>query len=495
MEKNYILNLWASKPRQARRILREEWPELHEIVSAYAGKNLSEKAYKFFNNLPDGKMCEHCGNPAVFLDFRRGYTEFCGAKCVANSSRITQQKQNTLVKLHGVTHYSKTAEYKKKFTDTCQERYGVNNPGQISGLKEKRSRNKQYTFFTNVIKEISEFSTPKFTFDEYTFIRDTSLPWECVNCETEFTASLFGKIPKCKQCYPSNNRGAQSSVECDILNEIKQFYHGEIIENSRLIIPPQELDMYFPDKQFAIEVNGIYWHSSDKLDKMYHQQKFNTCNQSGISILMVTDYEWKHKRDLVLNMIKHRLGIAQSRIHTRKCILKVIDSSTAKLFLNNNHVNGFARSSGHLGLYFNNTLVSVLSYATRHRFKTDHNIIEIVRLAFSCNAPGALGKFIKYLQNNFIGYDIISYADLRYGVGNVYIQNNFVLSHMTSPGYWYLLKGVLYHRLSWTKQRLVKLGYPSEKTEQTIMAEMGALRIYDCGHYCYNLNYTKTENK
>lgn len=483
----YIHELWSSRPKQAKRVLREEWPELHIIVSELTGKNLSEKAYKFCHALPSSKQCGHCGADAVFLDFRRGYTEFCSAKCVANSTKITAKKQNSTLEKYGVTHYSKTDDYRQKFTTTCIEKYGVVNPGQIPELKAKRSRAKQLTYFTQLVSLVSEFAIPKFSFDEYVNVRDDTMPWECVKCNTEFMSHLFGKLPKCTTCYPPGNIGAQSSIERDILNEVRKFYHGEIVENSRSIIKPQELDLYFPEKKFAIEVNGIYWHSADKLTTTYHQDKFKACNELGITLLMVTDYEWKLRRDVVIKMIQHRLGDVRRRIHTRLCTLMPISNSNAKVFLDNNHMHGYARSSGHLGLYYNNELVSVLSYMTKNRFNSNDATIEIVRLALLDSVPGVLGKYIKYLQNLYPNYSITSYADLRYGTGAVYANNNFQLTHTTKPGYWYFIGGELYHRLSWTKQKLVKLGYPAHKTELEIMTEMGALRIYDCGHHCYKL--------
>ena len=45
----------------------------------------------------------------------------------------------------------------------------------------------------------------------------------------------------------------------------------------------------------------------------------------------------------------------------------------------------------------------------------------------------------------------------------------------------------MYHRLSWTKKKLVGLGHDVNKTEHTIMEELGAMRIYDCGHNYYEL--------
>jgi hypothetical protein len=487
LAKNYILKLWTEKPRQAKRVVREEWLQLHTLLSAYEGKNLSEKAYRFYNDIPDGRQCENCRQPAIFLDFRRGYTDFCGIKCMANSPRIQNQKKKTNTVKYGVSHFSKTDEYKRKFTSTCQLRYGVNNPGQIVANQESRSRAKQMTYFNGLLLEIADFTIPRFTFDEYTYVRDTELPWQCVTCDNEFTSSTFGKLPKCPKCFVIGNVGAQSSIEKDVLAEIRKFYDGEILENSRAIITPQELDIYFPDKKFAIEVNGVYWHSSTHVVSSYHQDKFNKCQNAGITLFMVTDYEWLHHRELVLNMIKHRLGLKTTRIHTRKCTVAPINAKTAKEFLSARHIHGFAKASGHLGLWHNDELVAVLSYMKNHRFKKDTNKLEIVRLALAYTVPGALGKFIKYLLASYIGYDIITYADLRYGTGNVYLANNFKLLHTTKPGYWYLLKGVMYHRLSWTKKKLVGLGHDSSKTEHDIMAELGAMRIYDCGHNYYEL--------
>ena len=245
LAKDYVLTVWTEKPKQAKRVVREEWLQLHELLNTYNGKNLSEKAYRFFNDMPDGRLCENCGQPAVFLDFRRGYTDFCGVKCMSTSPRIQNQKKKTITAKYGVSHFSKTDEYKRKFISTCQQRYGVNNPGQIVTLKESRSRAKQLTYFNSLMIELAEISVPKFTFDKYTYVRDSDLPWQCVKCENEFTSSIFGKLPKCPNCFKVYKAGAQSSIELDMLAEIRKFYDGAILENSRAIIAPQELYIYF----------------------------------------------------------------------------------------------------------------------------------------------------------------------------------------------------------------------------------------------------------
>ena len=485
LNKQYILTIWESNPRAASQTIKKYRVDLYDQIMQIPGKTFSEKSWNYIYG--DPPLCKHCNGPTTYRSFSTGYTTFCSTKCLANNKDIQEQKQQTATDRYGVGHYSKTADYKAKFKSTCLDRYGVTNPGQIINNQKKRSRKKQLTFYTQLINEIKEYTIPKFTFDEYTYVRDTSLLWECTLCNTQFTASVFGKLPKCSTCFPTHNNGGPSSIELDIKSEIAQFYGGPIIENSRTIIPPKELDLFFPELNFAIEVNGVYWHSSKFCDKTYHQDKFNLCNAAGISLLMITDYEWQTNRNLVLRMIKHRMQISDTAIYARKCNVQIITSKLAKEFLSKNHIHGYSNASIHYGLYYATELVSVLSISTRHRFNHNTAILEIVRLGFSQRVVGALGKLLKQVKLDYPNTIIATYADLRIGTGTVYLKNNFVLKSVTKPGYWYLYNNIMYHRLSWTKQKLVALGHDAQLTEEQIMTNIGALRIYDCGHNYYEL--------
>ncbi len=50
----------------------------------------------------------------------------------------------------------------------------------------------------------------------------------------------------------------------------------------RNIINPKELDIYFPEHNIAIEVNGLYWHGELKKNKFYHETKRKMCEEKGI---------------------------------------------------------------------------------------------------------------------------------------------------------------------------------------------------------------------
>ena len=82
-------------------------------------------------------------------------------------------------------------------------------------------------------------------------------------------------------CHYTENNGT-SFYEKEIINFIKSIYDGEIIENNRHIISPMELDIYIPQKNLAIEFNGLYWHSELFRDKNYHFDKIN---------LLITDHK------------------------------------------------------------------------------------------------------------------------------------------------------------------------------------------------------------
>lgn len=63
----------------------------------------------------------------------------------------------------------------------------------------------------------------------------------------------------CAVCHPRDTN--VSGVEQEIREYVKLLYSGEILYNNRTVLQPLELDLYMPEINMAIEVNGTYWHS------------------------------------------------------------------------------------------------------------------------------------------------------------------------------------------------------------------------------------------
>ena len=105
-----------------------------------------------------------------------------------------------------------------------------------------------------------------------------------------------GLPPLCAQC---KNTYTSSKEEQEIANYISTFYTGELIRNSREIISPLELDLYYTEKRIAIEFNGDYWHSEKFKDKYYHYNKFIICKEKDITLVSIFEQEWNDNRDKI----------------------------------------------------------------------------------------------------------------------------------------------------------------------------------------------------
>lgn len=119
----------------------------------------------------------------------------------------------------------------------------------------------------------------------------------------------YGHPPLCTQCV---NSLSTSHYETEISDFIKTFYTGKLVSNVRNVINPLELDLYYPDKNIAIEFNGDYWHSSLYKSKEYHYNKFIKCYNLEISLVSIFESKWKeHKQqiqDYLLDLFNDRLN-------------------------------------------------------------------------------------------------------------------------------------------------------------------------------------------
>jgi len=65
----------------------------------------------------------------------------------------------------------------------------------------------------------------------------------------------------CTICNDITNKNVSYS-EKELANFIKDNYNGKILENTKDVISPYELDIYLSDLKLAIEFNGLYYHSN-----------------------------------------------------------------------------------------------------------------------------------------------------------------------------------------------------------------------------------------
>lgn len=258
--------------------------------------------------------------------------------------------------------------------------------------------------------------------------------------------------------------------------------------NTRKIIAPKELDIYVPEKRFAIEYNGIYWHKNKP--STYHLDKTEQCNKNKITLLHIFDYEWRdiNKRNIIIDIIDKNLGTNKTVIYARNTELRPVQLSEAKQFLELYHLQGWFPAEVYLGLYYNNELVELMTFGTS-RFNTQYDY-ELLRLCskLGVTVVGGAGKLFSAFIETHKNKSIISYCNRSKFNGKVYEQLGMKLLGSTEPSYIYTNGSYnnILSRYSCTKQKLLEKGWgTAEMTEEQIMTEHGYSRVYDCGTLKY----------
>ena len=286
---------------------------------------------------------------------------------------------------------------------------------------------------------------------------------------------------------------AKSKCEEDI-KYFLQSLNLSVLSRNREIIKPQELDIYIPDKNIAIEYDGLIWHSEKfSKDKYYHLKKTEECNKLGIRLIHIFEDEWLEKENIVKSMLSNILGYNSNKIYARKCEIKEIGSEIAFPFLDENHIQGKCKAKYYIGLYYQNELVSLMTFGKTRQMKKYNNDYdntwELLRFCSKLNTTviGGASKLLKYFIKKYNPKQIITYADKRWSNGNLYNKLGFVHTHDSKPNYYYVIGQKRENRFKYRKGELVKKGFDKNKSEHQIMIENGMYRIYDCGAMCFKM--------
>jgi len=393
----------------------------------------------------------------------------------------------------------------KSFKKTNIEKYGVEHVWMVKEIHQKtmenRDREKSNEKQKNTVRKkyLNEL-LPKLKnnnlllLDNYTCNKDgnTSKPYtfKCLQCDNIFTSTLLGSgiIPKCTKCFTNVKNNKLEIFITDFLNK----HNISFITNTRKIISPKELDIYIPKHKLGIEINGLYWHGElNGKYKNYHLDKTKQCFTNGVELIHFSEDDILNKGEIVLSIIKNKLGLNENKVYARKCVIKTITNKEKEIFMEQNHLGGGkTKDSVSYGLFYGDLLVSSMSFSKR-KITKGKPTWEISRFAskMNYNVVGGFSKLFKNFIKEYKPNKLISYVDLRLSSydfeKSVYHKNGMKFDSYTPPNYWYFYRSSndkKYHRYSFRKNILVKEGFDPNKTEWQIMQERGFDRIWDCGN-------------
>jgi len=421
-----------------------------------------------------------------------------GIKKAASTEIKEKIKQKNLEK-YGVTSFLATEECQNKSKLETLRKFGVIRPFQNRNIYEKGIKTKK-------LKRMKRYSLLREKLEsDFDLVLQEDVPshikedvyCECVNGHIfKRQAYLFDNNPYCPYCNKKKKSLGERQIkdlllgymdEKDIQCSFRDYDNG--IENK---FSYNETDILIRCRNIGIEFNGVYWHSERMgKDKSYHVNKTNLCEEKSIQLIHIFEDEWLFKNEICKSVLLSKFGIFENKIHGRKCEVRQISSKDKNLFLDQNHLQGKDTSSIKLGLFYNDELVSCMTFGKRKI--TGRLSLELIRFCNKTNTQiigGANKLFKHFLKNFWKGEEIISYADRRWSNGNLYEKLGFELSHKSAPSYWYLCKGKRIHRSVYMKHKLPKLleNFNPDLTEWENMQINGFDRIWDCGCLVYKFN-------
>jgi very-short-patch-repair endonuclease len=320
--------------------------EEKEIINAFPGGGLGEKIYNFINGKTELPTCLVCGKGVRFISFSRGYRDYCSIGCKAKNApprskeAITKMQaslKRTMLKKYGVENpfqltrvresiKARSDDFyrarKEKTIKANLERYGHEWANQSKEVLEKRAEtNKTKYGSACTLQHLSQESTLEqqagnrtrnklyisrivayceansLEIAEQEFRKGDLIRISCSKCKSDFSWRL-DREPICRTCNPTYAH--KSLVQERIFEEVKRITGASGIMNSRSIIPPKELDIFFPDKKVAIEYNGDYWHA---VNNSNHIEKIQLCADKGIKLIQVFEHEFTKNPTQILSNI------------------------------------------------------------------------------------------------------------------------------------------------------------------------------------------------
>ena len=288
----------------------------------------------------------------------------------------------------------------------------------------------------------------------------------------------------CPKCF-----GKISKPEFEIVEYIKSLgiLDSQILMSSSpdFMEGKQQLDIYLPEFNFAIEFNGSRWHSENiGKPNNYHYNKWKMCNENNVKLLTIWDFNWANplRKSIYKSKISHFLRL-DNRIYARKCNIVSLDKDIAINFMMNNHLEGFNipyRNSKYIGLEYNGTIVMAAIYGEFYSQSSKTYVWKLQRICTLLNFTivGGVSKLSNYIKND-IGNFIFQ---ITLDTGGT-ISSMYNLSDSITIRYWWVNSKMDVLSRNRTQVHTLKFNddWVEGDTENSYMVRSGYYKVFDCG--------------
>jgi len=188
----------------------------------------------------------------------------------------------------------------------------------------------------------------------------------------------------------------------------------------------------FNNKILYLNIDGLFYHNNSRsrpnnYDLIMHDQFRN----KNIRLMQFRSDELDDYPEVILSMVYNYFDFNISKLRASKCTIRPIESTVSQEFFRTNHLMS-AIQRPTVGLFYNNELVSALSYTIQGKE------LEIARFANKKfhRIHGAFSKLLSFVTKKEAPSVIKSFCDLRYASGTSYRAIGFDLVGVTLSWRW-----------------------------------------------------------
>ena len=236
-----------------------------------------------------------------------------------------------------------------------------------------------------------------------------------------------------------------------------------------------------------LSINDMQSLKMNELKKIKEEylSKYDNC-------IIYNYYELRNKKSLIKDRINKQKSISQKKVFARDCEIKEINNVLKNEFLNTNHIQGSDKSQISYGAFYNNELVSVMTFDNVKGMNGGINEFEYDLSRF-CIKTGHIivGVFSKILKKFIFDYKpntIKSFADLNFvnKDHNIYELNGFKLVKTIRPDFKILnvCRDNIYHKFTYGDKFFKNPNIDNETKELT---QKNIYKIWNCGKLKYEL--------
>lgn len=458
--RNYLNNLSEEEKEKLNKQNSERQKEFHKQhpECAYNHSKYMQKYYsdnenrlqqsaimqEYFNNHPETKENISTGLKEYYIENPQAKEHL---KEVQNSDAVKQKTRKTKLEKYGNDKYINIDKIKQ----TKLKRYGDETYNNKDKIKQTKAEKYGHSNYNNIDK-----------------IRNT--------CRNKYGCEYACMRPEARI-----NSGNNSKPNLEFETLLKE---NNIEYEREFILENYSYD--FKVGNILIEINPTATHNSTwnpfntkGINKKYHYDKSHTAEKYNYRCIQVFDW---YDKDKIINLLKLR-----DTIGARKCEIKEVSNNTTSSFINKYHLQNYAKSEINIGLYYNNELVSIMTFG-KPRYNKNYEY-ELIRYCSSKNVLGGAEKLFKYFTDVYNPNSIISYCDRNIFSGNVYQKLGFKYLRNRISKHWYNPKTNIHITDNLLRQRgfdqLFNTNYGKGISNEQLMLEHGFVEIYDCGQSVY----------